>query len=203
MECMEPAGRSRGPRINPRPRSLRVMSADDGLTLIEVLIAMVILVAGMLGLAHVFYMGVTVTAGSSATVLAREKAREAIESVHAARDSGTVTWAQVRNANPPNDCPEGTTSAGGGIFFTGSRNLGAPGLDGLVNTGDDTAIERAPGKDNVFGTADDIEHSGFTRQISICEIPENADLRMIIVTIRYNTARPQTYTLRSYVSRFS
>jgi prepilin-type N-terminal cleavage/methylation domain-containing protein len=179
------------------------MSADDGLTLIEVLIAMVILVAGMLGLAHVFYTGVIVTAGSSEAVRAREKAREAIESVHAARDSGTVTWDQVRNVTAPNNCPAGTTAAGGGIFLTPARNLGAPGADGLVNTADDTAIERAPGKDNVLGTADDIEHSGVTRQISICEIPANVSLRMIIVTIRYNQARQQTYTLRSYVSRFS
>lgn len=199
MRSTESAGRSNGPRTRPR----RAMAADDGLTLIEVMIAMFILVAGLLGVAHVFYLGVTVVSGSSAAARSREKAREAIESVHAARDSGTVTWAQVRNIQAPLNCPNGTTPNGGGVFVTGWRDLGAPGADGIVNTVDDTQIEVAPGKDNVMGTSDDIEHHSFDRQISICDIPANPDLRMIIVIIRYDVPRQQTYTLRSYVSRFS
>jgi prepilin-type N-terminal cleavage/methylation domain-containing protein len=179
------------------------MRANDGLTLVEVVIAMLILVIGLLGMAQVFYMGLRAVSGSSTGVVAREKAREAIESVHAARDTGTKVWDDVRNVEAPDDCPEDTEAAGGGVFLKGMRDLGGPGADGLVNTEDDTDAEIAPGPDNVIGNDDDIELQNFERQISICDIPENPNLRMIVVTIRYNTNRQQTYTLRSYVSKFS
>jgi prepilin-type N-terminal cleavage/methylation domain-containing protein len=201
MLCTQSGGRSNGPQTTPR----RAMPADDGFTLIEVVIAMFILVAGLLGLAHVFYMGVTVVSGSSAAVVAREKAREAIESVHAARDTGTVDWNDVRNDEAPEaaDCPAGTTANGGGIFLKGSQHLGGPGADGLVNTEDDTDAEIAPGRDNVMGTEDDIRLPSFMREINICDVTANPNLRMIIVTIRYDVPRQQTYRLTSYVSKFS
>jgi prepilin-type N-terminal cleavage/methylation domain-containing protein len=180
------------------------MSADDGLSLVEVVVAMVILVVGLLGLAQVFYMGLKTVSGSSNAVVAREKAREAIESVHAARDTGTVDWADVRNEEAP-ECPEDTEANGGGIFREGMVRVGGPGADGLVNTADDTDAEIAPGKDNTFGNDDDIElPPTFQRQISICDIPNNPNLRMIFVTIRYmSSTRQETYTLTSYVSKFS
>lgn len=199
MGSTETARRSNGPRTMRR----RAMAAEDGLTLVEVLIAMFILVAGLLGVAHVFYIGVTAVSTSSARVVAREKAREAIESVHAARDTGTKVWNDVRNQEAPDDCPEDTEGQGGGDFLKGMQPLGGPGADGLVNTDDDTDAEIAPGPDNAIGTDDDIELQMFERQISICDVPENPNLRVIVVTIRYNVNRLQTYTLTSYVSKFS
>ena len=94
-------------------------------------------------------------------LIAREKAREAVESVHSARDTGELSWSRVRNV------------ADGGAFLNGAQDVKMPGPDGLVNTADDGAIEvlRAPGADGVLNTADDalttLAHELFQRQITI------------------------------------
>jgi prepilin-type N-terminal cleavage/methylation domain-containing protein len=180
---------------------------QDGFSLIELMVAMSILMVGLLGLAQVFYFGVAIVGTSSAQLIAREKAREAIESVHTARDTRTITWAQIRNVGAP-DCSAWptTTATGGGRFTTAEHDLLDAGPDGLVATTDDTGTEKTPGADNLLGTADDVPLSGFRRQITICDIGPN--LRQIAVTIRYNGSNAvgtprRTYTLVTYISSFS
>jgi prepilin-type N-terminal cleavage/methylation domain-containing protein len=194
-----------------RPESLMPANAqprrEDGFSLIELIVAMSILMVGLLGLAQVFYFGLSIVGTSSAQLIAREKAREAIESVHTARDTRIITWAQIRNVGAP-DCSAwpGTTANGGGRFTTAEHDLFDAGPDGLVATADDAGLERTPGPDNTLGTADDIPLTGFRRQVVICDI--NNNLRQIAVTIRFkgNNAvgnRDRTYTLVTYISSFS
>ena len=170
-----------------------------GFTLVEALIAMGILTVGMLGLAQAMYLGMQHMSTSSASLVAREKAREAVESVHTARDTRTITWAQVRNVS------------NGGVFLNGDQNLYAAGADGLINTADDVAagveMRRDPGPNGVLGDGDDIVTplTGFRRQVQINElVPANPDLRELVITIFYTVGRQQrTYVLRTYVSAFS
>ena len=88
-----------------------VHAARRGFSLIETVIAMGILATGLLSLAGVFVLGLRNLAGSSANLIAREKAREAVESVHTARDTRVITWAQIRNV------------AHGGVFLDGAQPL--------------------------------------------------------------------------------
>jgi prepilin-type N-terminal cleavage/methylation domain-containing protein len=182
---------------------------DAGFSLIELMIALSILMVGLLGLAQVFYFGLSIVATSSSQLIAREKAREAIESVHTARDTRVITWAQIRNATNP-DCSAWptTTGNGGGTFTTAEHPLLAAGPDGLVATADDFGQEATPGPDNTLGTADDVPLYGFRRQIAICDVNGNPNLRQIAVTIRYKASsavgiRDRSYTLVTYVSSFS
>lgn len=182
---------------------------DGGFSFMELIVAMSILMVGLLGLAQVFYFGMAIVGTSSAQLIAREKAREAIESVHTARDTRVITWAQIRNTNPPSCAAWPTTTAnGGGTFLNGQQNLLAAGADGLVYTADDAGQEMLPGPDNRLGTADDIPLAGFTREIAICDVNGNVNLRQIAVTIRYNGSaavgsQRRTYTLVTYISSFS
>ncbi|MBL8141977.1 MAG: prepilin-type N-terminal cleavage/methylation domain-containing protein [Acidobacteria bacterium] len=172
---------------------------DDGFTLIESLIAMAVLSFGLLGLAQAFYLGMQHMSTSSANLVAREKAREAIESVHSARDTRTITWAQIRNV------------ADGGVFLDGDQPLNAAGADGLVNTADDedAGIERprSPGPNGILGDDDDefTPLTNFQRSIQILELdPVNPDLREVQVTITYTVGPQQrTYQLRTFISAFS
>jgi len=172
-----------------------------GFTLIEVLIALVVVTVGLFSLLGVMAVAVQRASGGTFSVIAREKAREAIESVHTARDTGALSWPNIRNVSD------------GGLFRNGQLALGSPGADGLVNTADDGPVEklRMPGNDGVLGNSDDtfIPLDNFTREIIINALPGNAggtnpNLREIIVNVRY-TARgiQRTYTLRTYVSSFS
>jgi hypothetical protein len=193
----------------PRPAG-SPRSGEEGFSLIETITAMVILMVGLMGLAQVFYFGLSITGTSSAQLIAREKAREAIESVHTARDTRVITWAQIRNVGAP-DCSAWptTTSVGGGTFTTAETALRAPGPDGLVATADDVGQEMTPGPDNILGTADDVPLVGFRRQIAICDVVGNPNLRQIAVTIKFSgstavgVGAQRSYTLLTYISSFS
>ena len=164
---------------------------DAGFSLIETLIAMAILATGLLSMAGVFIMGLTHLAGSSASLIAREKAREAVESVHTARDIGTLAWCEIRNAGAVTGCANGAA----GRFQTNAQPLRTAGTDGLVNTGDvgeATEMVLRPGPDNILGTADDTMTplTGYTREIRIETINKpdlsvNPLLRKVTVTVRY------------------
>jgi prepilin-type N-terminal cleavage/methylation domain-containing protein len=173
---------------------------ERGFSLIETIVAMSILATGLLGLAGVFGLGMAHLAGSSASLVAREKAREAVETVHSARDMRMITWAQIRNVSD------------GGVFLDGAQPLKVAGVDGLVNTADDGALETslAPGVDGLWGTADDVKQplSSYTREIAIDDIVTggvtNLTLRQITITIRYKVGQMnRTYVLTTYVSQYS
>jgi prepilin-type N-terminal cleavage/methylation domain-containing protein len=178
-------------------------SSTEGFTLIEVIIATAILAGGLLTLAAILGQGMRFMAGSSPALLAREKAREAVESVHSARDTGLLSWPNIQNV------------ANGGVFLNGPQPLRNAGLDGLVNTADDVGVEtlRTPGPDGILGNTDDIltPLTNYSREIQITSLFKdgsttiiNPNLRQITVIILYTIEGVQrNYTLTTYVSAFS
>jgi prepilin-type N-terminal cleavage/methylation domain-containing protein len=174
----------------------------EGFSLIEVIIATAILATGLMSLAGFMSHGMRYTATSSPRLIAREKAREAVESVHTARDTGLLSWAKIQNV------------AAGGVFLSGARPLATAGPDGLVNTSDDGSVEtlRAPGPNGTIGDSDDIQTplTTFTREIQITNLMKdgtsvvNPNLRQITVIVSYLVEGiSRSYTLTSYVSSFS
>jgi Tfp pilus assembly protein PilV len=160
------------------------VSGEQGYSFIEVLAAMLILTGGLLPLVGLFSLGVQRMTASTPMLMAREKAREAIESVHAARDTGTASWANIQNA------------AEGGVFLDGAQPIKHPGDDGLVNTADDGDIE--------------IPVAEFTREIAInplvSEITSETDpnLREVRVTVRYKVYGAwRDYVMITYISSYS
>jgi prepilin-type N-terminal cleavage/methylation domain-containing protein len=182
---------------------------EAGFSLVETMIAMAILATGLLSMAGVFIMGLSQLAGSSASLIAREKAREAVESVHTARDIGTLRWCRIRNAGAATDCADGA----GGAFLAGAQPLLTAGNDGLINTGDaGEAVEMSlgPGLDEILGTADDTSTpmTNYTRQIAISDLVvagvTNLSLRRVTVTIGFRVGPTQrTYTLTTFISSIS
>ena len=157
---------------------------ERGFSLVEVIVAMFILTAGLLPLVALFTTGVQRMTASTPMLLAREKAREAIESVHAARDTGEASWVTIQNA------------AAGGVFLDGAQPVKRPGNDGLINTVDDGAIE--------------LPTTEFEREIRINSLINPAtgatdpSLREIQVIVRYKVYGAwRTYTMTTYVSSYS
>ena len=163
------------------------------------MIALGVLTVGMLGAAAVFTQGMQKMASSPGDLIATQKAAEAIENVYSARNSQTLTWAQIRNV-------QGGSGADGGVFLDGPQEIKTPGNDGVVGTTDDGDVETwvLPGPDQTMGTTDDVTQtlSGYTREIKIRDI--ELGLRSIEVTVTYraNTGI-RTYTLTTYISNYT
>lgn len=182
-------------RERPVPR----IRDSRGFTLLEVLVAVGVLAVGLLALGSVMTAGLTQLSAAPADLLARQKAVEAIENVYAARDTRVLTWGQIRNVR-------GGTGSDGGIFLDGPQPLRGPGPDGLVNTGDDGAVETLvqPGPDGLLGTSDDIVSplSQYTREIEIRDLA--GTLRQVRVTVRVKGAHGErVYVLTTLMSSYA
>jgi hypothetical protein len=143
-----------------------------------------ILTTGLLPLAGLMAVAVQRMGASTPSLTAREKAREAIESVHAARDTGEASWATIRNVSA------------GGVFVDGAMAVKNPGNDGLVNTADDGVNE--------------LPAELFTREIQINNLnidgttTLNLNLRELRVIVRYKVFNSwQTYSVITYISSYS
>lgn len=165
-----------------------------GFSLVETMIAILVLSVGVLGLSQAFVAGVQQAMSSPYEVLATQKAAEAIESVFAARDSHTIAWAQMRNSDE------------GGVFVGTATPMTTAGADGVLNTADDGPVESYtfPGADGYVGTDDDrtLTLDAFTRRIRIVEL--SPFLRNVTVTITYPSgAITKTYEITALISQYA
>jgi prepilin-type N-terminal cleavage/methylation domain-containing protein len=177
---------------------------QNGFTLLEAMIAIVILSFGILSLASVYAQGIHVASLTQFDYIAEKQAEEAVETIFAARDSKLLAWTNIRNV----------TGAGGvndGVFMVGPRPLLAAGPDGLYGTADDDAANPTvvivnAGPDRILGTADDVVMSltNMTRTIAIVDVVGSTGLRQITITMTYTVGRmTRQYTLVSYIAQFS
>ena len=179
-----------------------MQNSDKGFSLAETVIALGILTTGVLGAAAVLASGMQNLSSSPADVVVTQKAAQAVEAVFAARDSGKLTWAQIRNK-------AGASGHDDGIFVDGAQPLKTAGTDGVVNTDDVGSVETMtmPGKDQILGNGDDqtVSLTQYTREIMIRDMPNEAgQLRSIVVTITYqNGPTKRTYTLSTFISSYS
>jgi len=153
--------------------------SESGFSLVETLVSMLVLTVGVLGLSQAFVSGVQKSISAPYEVLATQKAAEAVESVFAARDSHTISWAEMKNV------------ADGGVFLNAATAMKTAGADGVLNTSDDGAVESFtfPGPD-------------FTRKIEIVEL--SGFLRQITVTITYPAnGQTKTYAVTALISQYA
>jgi prepilin-type N-terminal cleavage/methylation domain-containing protein len=178
-----------------------------GFTLIETMIAMVVLSIGVLGLAAMLADGLAYMSSSEYDYIAQQKAAAAVESIFTARDLGQVTWSTICNVS--------SAVCTSGIFLAGSEPLCDPGADGVVDTADDyngTACNvqadaiLLPGSAGTYSSPQRVPltNYNFRRTITIAAFPNVTNLRTITVLITYTAGRFQrTYTLTTTISNFS
>jgi prepilin-type N-terminal cleavage/methylation domain-containing protein len=181
---------------------VRKADCARGFTLLETIIALVVLVVGILGLAAALGQSLTYMQNSEFDFIAQEKAQEATEAIFTAKYTNQSTWGQISNFSAGNPT---------GLFLTGPQPLLLPGAtDGLFGTINDSAMPPdyilEPGPDGKLGTPDDerIPLSTFTRTITITNVLNDPNLRQIQVTVSYKMGLSQrSYTLNTFISAFN
>lgn len=184
-----------------KTRTRGVYGSSAGFTLIEAMIALVVLAFGVLGLAAMMTDGIAYMNMSQADFIAQQKAEQAVESIFYARDSKIYQWDQIQNVGN-----------GTGVFLIAPEALCDPGPDGVVDTVDDIVgnvdVIWTPGTNGILTdpvNAVKMPLSSYTRTIVIANVPgADPNIRQITVTINYIAGRfRRSYTLTSYISRFS
>ena len=171
-----------------------------GFTLLETMIALIVLGVGVLSLAAMLGDALAYMQGSQNDFIAQQKAEEAAEAIFTAKYTNNATFAQISNNTAGN-----TT----GLFVTGPVALRRPGSDGLVGSINDGAAPPDyiiyPGPDGKLGTADDVKVQlwNFTRTIAITNIAGEPNLRQVAITVNYTSGRfTRAYKLNTYISAF-
>jgi prepilin-type N-terminal cleavage/methylation domain-containing protein len=184
----------------------RAGKREGGFSLIEVLIAMVVLTVGLVSLLSVFGLAMAATQTSQQDMIAKQLANESLESIMTARNSSQLAWDQLQNVGQGD---------GNGIFVTGLKPMNLPGADGIYGTTDDSGTRQQlhdPGPDGIFGNSDDvyIPLVGYQRQIQFSDVQDQngntiGTVRGITITVQYAAAQAgmtKTYILNSYVSQY-
>ncbi len=174
--------------------------AAKGFTLLETMIALVVLGVGVLGLAALLADSLSFMQGSQDDFIAQQKAEEAAEAIYTAKYTNNATFSQLSNNTGANPA---------GLFLVGPQPLLIPGADGLVGSvadaGGTPAFIVYPGADGKLGTADDVKQplGAFTRTITISAVPGYTSLNQVVILMNYSTGRfKRSYTLTTYISAF-
>ena len=179
----------------------RKQRANAGFTLLETLIALVVLAVGVLGLAGMLGDSLAYMQGSQDDFIAQQKAEEAAEAIYTAKYTNNATFAQLSNNTAGNPA---------GLFLVGAQPLLVPGADGLVGSvadaGGNPDYIVSPGPDGKLGTADDVYQplTNFTRTITITAVPGYVNsLNQVQIEVDYSTGRfKRKYVMTTYVSAF-
>jgi prepilin-type N-terminal cleavage/methylation domain-containing protein len=147
--------------VTPRAgRPCHDRASEKGFTLVEVMIAALIMTVGLLALAYGYGQGLAVVMAGQQNAIARQQARAAMEDLLAARNTGLLQFSQIENVS------------NGGVFLTGVQPL-----------------TLAPNPQGVLGTATDGQTpaplAGYTRQITITDL--SSTLKQVQITVLYTT----------------
>jgi len=161
--------------------------SERGFSLLEMVVAMVILTIGLLGVASA--IGYSLMASNKGRSLTNSKMLvvSILEQMETLRNTSELSFDEISNAPAPYP----------------STFKGFP-----YNAAEFRPVSTVPGRDGIFGTEDDLwgmgsgtsdimslARPGVSRQIEIIEFPTNPYLKKIKVTLRYPTGDGRTKDL--------
>lgn len=158
---------------------------ESGVTLLEMVVAILILTVGLLGMAGAISYALSVSNRGRNITNTKLLVVSMLEQMETLRNSKELTFGQIANAGS-------VDNTGGNRTFTGFPTTflpvsANPGPDGIYGTNDDLID---PGPDNVYGTADDFTNNNlavpnYTRQVLITFLNGNQNLKKVQVTLKY------------------
>ena len=158
----------------------RGTSDERGFTLLEMVMACLIMTIGLLGVAHAIGYALLASNRGRGITNAKMLIVAIQEQMETVRDTGQLTFAEISNSH--------VNGSSFTYFPTEFMPVSQfPGPDGIYGTNDDLT---SPGPDGFYFTADDFTDTSrarpnVTRQIIISAIPNEPLLKKITVTVRY------------------
>ncbi|HLJ88902.1 MAG TPA: prepilin-type N-terminal cleavage/methylation domain-containing protein [Candidatus Angelobacter sp.] len=187
--------------------------SQRGFSIIEVLVAGVILTIGLVGVLSLFSLAMANAQTSQQDMIAKQLANAAMESIFTARDTAQLQWDQIQNTGA-GTTPDGIFAVGPQqILLTNTTTCAAAGTCGILGTAQTGGAQTlvTPGPDGILGTADDVTVSlaNYRRTIAIAPFPPtdpNATVRQITITVTYTAAQlrgqPRSYVMTGFISQF-
>jgi len=173
---------------NLKQKSKKDFSAngEQGFSLVEAVIAILILTIGLIGTAAAVTYALEFSAISRNVTKAKLVVVASIEEIESLRNSRRLNFKQFANTGSVDNTDAPNQFLGFAKGFKAVSNT--PGNDGVNGTTDD--ISSSPGADGVYGTSDDPIDStrireGYTRQIEIIDL--SASLKKVVVRVRYTS----------------
>ena len=164
--------------------------------MMEMTVALLILMIGLLGLASAIGYGLSVSNRGRNVTNTKLLIVSILEQMENLRNTKELSFGQIANTGKDVDNAGATHDFDG--FPTGFQPVSInPGPDGIYGTTDDL-VDAGP--DNNYGTADDFENPalarpGYERQIEISTL--SADLKKIVVTLKYPGGHGETQTMEA------
>jgi hypothetical protein len=182
----------------------RMKNTQAGLSLLEVMIAGVVLMVGLLiGVLPMITYGISIMRATDEETIAKQKARQIVESIYGARNSSQLGWDAV---NQTGTCTTSGTTKVCGVFLSGSQPMYNSGDDGIVGTADDASagIESVTMPNGEVRTLNE-----FKRTITIGDYTQSdgsisPTLRTLRVDVTYPFANglTRTYSIQSLISQY-
>ncbi len=154
-----------------------------GFTLIEVTVAMLILMIGMISLSAAIGFALKMSNRGNKVTNTKLLVVSILEQMETLRNTKQLTFKQIRNTGQPDD-PDASRPFPG-FPSTFSAVSTSPGPDGIFGTADDLVDA---GADGLYGTQDDFTNQGltrmgFSRKIVITSLSDS--MKKVEVTLKY------------------
>lgn len=150
--------------------------AESGFTLLEMVVAMVVLLIGLLSLAQVLGFALSVSNRGRGVTNAKLLVVSVLEQMENLRNTGQLTYGQIANDGKVDNAGAAFNFGGFPVTFRPvSKESAGPGADGMYGTADDPSL---PGQ----------VYEGFERKIVIENLSDTNNLKKITVTLRYRDA---------------
>lgn len=167
--------------------------------MLEMVVAMIVMMVGLLALASAVGYALTVTNSGRNVTNTKLLIGSVLEQMENLRNTRELAYCQISNTGASDlaTCQIDTTAPVFNGFQAGFQAVSkVPGPDGLFGTTDDLTV---PGPDGVYGTPDDttdiaLARVGYEREVVIT--PLTTTLKRVVVTIKYPTGDGETRTMK-------
>ena len=166
-----------------RESGVKQRRSEGGFSLLEMVVAMVIVTIGLLGVASAISYAMIASNRGRGITNAKMLVVSILEQMETLRDTGQLHFNEISNSQV-----QGSNFTG---FVSDWQQVSTiPGPDGIFGTADDF---KSPGANGIYGDSDDnnndltLARPYVTRKIAITTVADNDYLKKITVTLRYQS----------------